>query len=298
MDKLAQMKALTNNVAVRREQGFDVYVLSNERVELAVVPELGARIISLKDIRTGREWLWHPPGGRRLFRNQLGDDFSTSPLVGVDECLPTIAPCSWQGRELPDHGEVWAAPWIVDADAWDNGVLQTNVRLEISPFDFERTVELQENEIRFSYQLRNRSGNEERFSWAMHPLLRLQSGDQLELPVSTRALLNGASWVEDLMAARPAGDCVKVFATAITEGFAAIHNPATEERLEFVWSPAENNTLGVWLTRGGWHGHEHFALEPTNSDADTLTVAAQRERCGLVAAGDTVTWQVCLRIAP
>src|ERR1700735_5370414 len=93
---------------VRLEQGFAVYMISNLHLELAVVPELGARIISLKNLRTAREWMWHPESGLKLFRNRLGDDFSQSPLVGADECLPTIAACSWQGRELPDHGEVWS----------------------------------------------------------------------------------------------------------------------------------------------------------------------------------------------
>ncbi len=104
------MKALSNSFAVRTLQGFDVYHLGNEAVELAVVPELGARLVSLKDLRTGREWMWHPPGGLKLFRNRLGDDFSLSPLAGMDECPPTIAKCAWQGTELPDHGEVWSAP--------------------------------------------------------------------------------------------------------------------------------------------------------------------------------------------
>lgn len=87
---------------VQMEQGFEVFELSNERLALAVVPELGARIIWLKDGRTGREWMWHPEGGLKLFRNSLDDDFSHSPLAGLDECLPTIAACSWQQRRLAD----------------------------------------------------------------------------------------------------------------------------------------------------------------------------------------------------
>ena len=42
-----------------------------------------------------------------------------------------------------------------------------------------------------SYELTNLAATEEKFVWAIHPLLRLQPGDQLELPASTRALLNG-----------------------------------------------------------------------------------------------------------
>jgi len=290
------MKVLTNNLAVRQEQGFQVYVLSNREVEVAVVPELGAKIISLKNLRTGREWLWHPTGGPTLFHNGPGDDFFRSPLVGVDECLPTIEPCVWRGRKIPDHGEVWSSAWDVDEDAWQKGALKTSVRLEISPFDFERTIELEESEIRFNYQLSNRNSSSEYFLWAMHPLLRLQESDQLVLPQSTRTLLNGETWVDAIDSDAPSGKCAKLVAGPLSEGAVGIHNQKTGDRLEFSWDPAENNALGLWLTRGGWHGHYHFAIEPTNSGADALTAAANRNWCGMVAGNGAVTWRIRLRI--
>src|SRR6266567_3568207 len=206
------MNAVGNTYTVRYEHGFEVYFLNNQHVEIAVVPELGSRIISLKDLRTRREWLWHPPGERKLFRNNAGDNFARSPLVGMDECFPTIAPCAWQGRNLPDHGEVWAASWTVDGEAWQDGVLRTTAELTISPFDLERTIELQDNVAHLNYRLKNRSATPELYLWAMHPLLRLQPGDHLQLPVSTRALLDRATWVDALDSANPEGDCDKVFA--------------------------------------------------------------------------------------
>jgi galactose mutarotase-like enzyme len=290
------MKARTNSFAVRRQQGFDVYSLNNEAVELAVVPELGARIISLKDRRTEREWMWHPPGGLQLFRNSPGDDFSQSPLVGIDECLPTIAACSWQGQELPDHGEVWSVPWQVNAAAWEDGRLETSVRLKILPFTFERTIELQGNEIQISYRLDNHGTEEKHFLWAIHPLLRLQAGDRLDLPASTRELLNGAAWVDAVATAIPEQNHSKIFAAPVTEGLSAVSNHATGDRLEFEWDPTENSTLGLWLTRGGWHGHHHFALEPMNADTDALPQAVERNCCGVVAAAGSVTWQIRLRV--
>jgi hypothetical protein len=290
------MKTFTNSFSVRRQQGFEVYVLNTEEVELVVVPELGAKIISLKNLRTGREWMWHPPGGLKLFRNRPGDAFSQSPLTGADECLPTIAPCSWQGHELPDHGEVWNVPWKVDSEALENGILKTSVQLKISPFDFERTIELRGNEIQISYQLNNWSAVEQHFLWAIHPLLRLQVGDRLELPTSTRALLNGATWVDEVASAIPEETSAKVFAKPVSEGLAAIGNTVTSDRLEFEWSPMENDTLGLWLTRGGWHGHHHFAIEPMNAGADTLALATEQGHCGVVGAGDFTTWQIRLRL--
>ena len=76
-----------------------------------------------------------------------------------------------------------------------------------------------------------------------------------------------------------------------------IFNQDTGDRLEFKWNPAENNTLGLWLTRGGWHGHHHFAIEPTNSADDALVSAAKRRRCGVVAASGSTSWRLCLRIS-
>lgn len=290
------MKALSSQFIVRRLHGFAVYVLNNNEIELAVVPELGAKIISLKNLRTGREWLWHPSEGLKLFTNQVRDDFSISPLVGIDECFPTIEPCSWQGRELPDHGEIWSVPWQVDGEAWDNGVLKTKTRLSISPFEFERTIELQGNEVRIAYRLHNLGANEESFLWAMHPLLRLEAGDELELPDSTRELLNGEAWVDDVTSAIPDRNCAKMFARPVADSWAAIRNAARGDRLEFVWDSAENNTLGLWLTRGGWHGHHHLAIEPTNADGDSLADTAGRKNCGTVAGKGAVNWQLCLRV--
>jgi hypothetical protein len=54
--------------------------------------------------------------------------------------------------------------------------------------------------------------------------------------------------------------------------------------------------LGLWLTRGGWHGHHHFALESTNAGADSLIAAVGREWCGILAGSGTATWQIRLRI--
>jgi galactose mutarotase-like enzyme len=290
------MKTLINNSFVRCEQGFEAYVLGNAEVEIVVVPELGAKIVSLKNARTGREWMWHPPRGLKLFRNRAGDDFAASPLAGLDECLPTVAPCHWRGRRLPDHGELWATDWTVEARAWDNSVLKTTAHLKISPFTFERTLELSGNEIRLSYRLTNRGLEDEPYLWAMHPLIRLQAGDELKLPVSTRALLNGANWVDAIDSAVPNGNSAKAFATGVKDGIARIANRDQGDWLEFEWNPAQNNTLGVWLTRGGWHGHDHFALEPTNAADDELSVAAARQSCGIVRADGSVEWQVSLRV--
>ncbi len=281
---------------IGQEQGFDVFSLDTSQIATAVVPELGARIISLRNLQTGREWLWRPSSSLNLFANQPGDDFARSPLAGADECFPTIAPCSWQGRALPDHGELWSAAWSVDQEAWRAGILRTRRRLEVSPFDFARSIELAGNEIRLTYEVKNLNTADEQFLWAIHPLLQIKEGDQLELPASTRALFAGQAWIDHISTASPEGLCAKVFAAPLKEGRARIVNHCDGDWLEFSWDAAQNNCLGVWLNRGGWHGHHHLAIEPTNARADDLSAAAKVGRCGLIPAGGSVSWALTLRL--
>src|SRR5580658_621771 len=147
------MTSSTAHCSIRQFAGFLVYVLRTAAVEIEVVPELGAKIISLKNLRTQREWLWRPKDKLELFKNLPQDDFSASTLVGIDECLPTIAPCSWRGLQLPDHGEVWSRPWVVEQSAWQQGILKTSIKLENSPLEFERTLRLREDQLQFNYKL-------------------------------------------------------------------------------------------------------------------------------------------------
>ena len=286
----------TTKALVRCEQGFEIFVLQNECVEIALVPELGAKIISLVNCQTGREWMWQPVGGLKLFRNHLGDDFAASTMVGWDECFPTIAPCLHRGRELPDHGEVWSVPWQVDRAAWQLGKLKTSVSLAVSPFDFERTIELCGNIIRLHYRLVNRSNEPEEFLWAMHPLVPVFPGDALELTSETCQLLGDQPWLRslDLVGSQPA--CVKTYAGPLREGRAAIVNVESGDRMIFSWDTQLNNTLGVWLTRGGWNGHHHLALEPSNGCPDALAAASAARRCGTISAHGKVSWKVAIQI--
>lgn len=283
---------------VRHEQGFDVFTLRSESIEVEVVPELGAKVISIKNQRTAREWLYRPPGGLRLFRNRLGDDFATSTLVGWDECLPTVAACTWNGRTLPDHGEAWSVAWQVDEAAWQRSVLSTTVRLGVTGLLFERTIELDDREVQVRYVLTNPGKQAEAFLWAMHPLLAMVAGDQLELPADVRGHLAGESWIDSLTFGERPPACAKVFAGPVREGRAGVTNLDTGDRIGFHWDAAENTWLGLWLTRGGWNGHHHLALEPTNGRPDSLAVAAEQNQTGQIPPHGGKSWGVRLRVDP
>jgi galactose mutarotase-like enzyme len=269
---------------------LEVRTLSSSGISVEVVPALGGKIVSLKRVG-GREWMWQPGAERKLFRNAPSDAFEKSTLTGWDECLPTIAPCTWKGRALPDHGEVWARPWTVAHR--DDQSLTMAIDLPVSPFRFTRTLRVEGSSLTASYTLENRGAADEAYLWAVHPLFRIEEGDRIELPASTRKLLGEPAWLKTLDLSSVPARCAKLFASPLEEGRAAAVNDRTGERLAITWDVRENDVLGLWLTRGGWHGHHHLALEPANGFPDSL---ADHQKCAVLKAGATRSWSVTFTI--
>jgi hypothetical protein len=296
-------------------QGFSLIGLASEHCSVAVLPELGSKIFSLVNLRTGREWMWHPPGPLQLWQNAEGESFLKSTFIGADECLPTIAPCTWHGRALPDHGEVWSARWTLDEQALTENTIRTTVQLPRSPFFFERSITLDQKIIRLDYGLRNTGTEAESWLWALHPLLSFQEDDRLELPSEVQrmrvyvarqpdfpsgTLLDwpGNSPEIALPELRLAGNdsYLKAFTGSLREGRARIANPGTNDSLEFRWNTNANPFLGLWLTRGGFNGWHHPAIEPTNLDNDSLAEAACSGSVPTLEPGARHQWTVEIEV--
>ncbi len=169
-------------------QDFAAIGLRNDRLEIVVLPEIGAKVYSLKNLRSGRQWMWTPPEGATFQQVPPGTPFEKSSLVGADECLPTISECEWRGRSIPSHGEAWSEAWELDRLALTHGRIVTRLQLPISPFWVERTLHLEGNQVVFEYALRNLDFAPQEFMWAFHPLLNIEEGDRLEIPGVTQML--------------------------------------------------------------------------------------------------------------
>jgi galactose mutarotase-like enzyme len=288
-------------------------IIGSSELTLGVEPKLGGKIVSLMDVRSGVNWMWAPPFGCGLFRNAPTDSFSQSTLTGADECFPTVAACSWNGRQLPDHGEVWAVPWQIVASS--GGSIELEVRTHVSPFVLRRRIDIVAATARFRYILRNIGNSPEAFLWAFHPLLRFDAGDYLELPATSARIdsqINtsfGArgSYISlpepvtgvhlDHMDFGPFGAAaVKFFTDSLDSGRVALVRPAHRRRLVFEFDNKKINTIGVWMNTGGWEGYRHVAIEPTNGAPDPLDVAANWNRCQRITPGEILSWEFTMRL--
>lgn len=306
--------------AVFREQcgEFGVVGLRSDAVEVAIVPACGAKIVRLHDRRADREWTWSARPERKLFRSAVGDVFDDSPLIGIDECLPTVAPCSLNGSSLPDHGEVWPRGWRLDEEACNGSRVVTSISLKTAPLSFQRAVSVVGNTVRLDYTLRNDSSAPARYAWALHPLFDLREGDRIELPpgeysgrVDSAADLNGlatdssANWPEpipgtrvDELLAGTQGTSLKLYLPTPDPAEFTVRNVRDGSILRGQYGPAESLPyLGIWVTRGGWNGYHHFAIEPTNVSDDRISrVDVVANAAALLGPGEEREWFVTLAL--
>jgi hypothetical protein len=167
---------------------FPTVELDNGRVRVVICPALGARVLSLVDQWSGREWLvpGEAPavGATGAAPAWSGADavFAGAVAFGWDECLPTIAPCSDpgdpSGPPLRDHGEQWGRPTEVTGDG--AAIVATWQGLR-RPYTFTRRVRLDGPRVVAEYELVNRGCEELPVLWSMHPLLALEPGARMEV---------------------------------------------------------------------------------------------------------------------
>lgn len=289
-----------------RIDGFEIVTLSSSALSASLAPELGGRVVSIRDRRSGREWLdgWEPESSRRLWLPDDPLDYLSGPGAGLDECLPTVLPCRVGDRDLADHGELWSQPAPFEAGA--AGRLENHWSLASLPLDFDRGIELTGDQLRFDYRIRNRSDGPTPFQWAWHPLFTLEAGDRIELPSTVRDCRppggDPIPWPrpgpgQDLARAEPGGPrpgCAKVFVGPLDPGFAEIRSRRGILRLE--WDSRWLPWAGIWINRGVWKDLHHWAIEPTNLAADRLSDAPDGDPATTLGPRETREWSLRLRI--
>ncbi len=270
-----------------------VIKLKSAALELAFEPEQGGKWRSLRDRRTGREWLWnnpHLPVSPIVYGDSFIEKHDTG---GWDEIFPSVSPCG----DIPDHGDLVQLPWQVDT--------HTETRLTMSlegrcyPFRFERTITLSDTEIRCNYQLQNTGDRAFPWLWCAHPLLAFSPELTLEL--------DGTFYVEFAMGAArelegrkiqvselPGHEnpwAAKLFSLRATvDEVTARHSDGSG--LCFAWDPRQVPYLGLWINNGGWSGcasepYFNIGIEPSTLPLDNLNEA---KAPSVLNPGDSDAW--------
>jgi galactose mutarotase-like enzyme len=308
--------------------GFPAVALRSAQVEIAAVPAIGMKITNLRRL-DGREWLWRsdqiPLGPPKPGASYV----ETADSGGWDECFPTVGPCPIPGASpgapaLPDHGDLWSAPWTSSVyDHADGTTLAGSARGTAFDYEFSRqvTLDLLQPAVRFRYSVRHTGDHPFPWIWSAHPLLNVQPGSVLTLPGVSEVKIAAVHGRDDLSEndvvswpgaiggnpdrfTFPAGGAwaVKVFGDLGPEGRMVLTDPRRGERLEFAVRHEEVPQVGVWINCRGWAPpgrtpYYNLALEPCIGAPDRLDISIRDWRTAqTLHPGEEREWSLDVRL--
>lgn len=288
---------------------MDVVVIENEAMRVGVMPHYGARVVSLVDKASGREWMVQGQPSNNIGEGAV---YAAAEAVGWDECFPTVAPWDATGtvwnRRLRDHGDLWGRPWAVGAQS----ASAVTMVYSDATYRFARTLSLDACVLTAAYEVDNFSDRDMPYLWALHGLLAVTPSDRIIIEgIDTVAAtyLNfdrplpaqQISWPDtggtlpfplDRVQSAGRGFAGKFYSRAPSRRASVGREGAF---LTLAWDAGL--ALGIWLNYGGWPstgGPHHLALEPTSGTADHLGEAIAGGEVVPIPAGGRGRWSVTL----
>ena len=285
--------------------GLQVLHLENEWLSLSILPEVGAKILTLFDKRRSRNVLWENPRIRPQ-RFPIDANFDNYYCGGWDDAFPTADACVHQGEQFPNLGELRSLTWQVeDLSA---GAAGATARLSaygpISAVKATKTVTLLDQEIHLHFALDNQGPLPIDFLWGTHPTFAVEFGTRLIIPARVGIvgqsshsslgspgekynwpLLESETGVTDMSVVQDisAGVACGHYATELEDGWYAVETGGTGILYEF--SLQSCPCLWLWLVYGGWRGYHLAIVEPWTGYPVNLEQAVKDGRANQLSPG-------------
>ena len=226
--------------------------------EMEIRPERGGRITSLR--LRGEELLEQGIG----VDDPRAADFVAGGAQGWDEMVPNLEALG----ALPDHGEAWRVPWVVEDTGESSSVMSCTGR--VVPFSLRRRIEVGE-QVRIDYVYTNAGTAPHLAYWCAHPLFKFEEGMEIGVPDGERLALISP------------GRSTKVFLPAGSLDRVRL-GWASGAAIEVVWDASLTPDLGIWVCNGDLGGYRQIAIEPALAGS-------------VLAPGESLEWWLEVREA-
>lgn len=315
------------------DSGLQVVLLENDVMAVSLAPEAGGKIIEIIDKRSGRNWLWQNPhvpirqtANGLIYASELDSG-------GWDEILFSIAPCeiTLDGGEeysIPDHGDLVGQAWKIEsAMISDSGHAICNLTTtgDVLPYHWRRVASLHPDKpsLTLSYALENTGSRSLPFLWCAHPLLAVDDGMQIELPVNQTFLIDHTMG----LSVRPANSdygwpklplsdresinlatcfdsgsreqdfAAKIFVSSATPGAVGVHTTDDMERLTIRYDQNKSPWMGLWINKQGWSGGDgvpylNLGVEPSTAPCDSHVDAMAQGWAEQIPPGQSRAWSL------
>lgn len=290
--------------------GFEVLTLDNGILSASVMPALGGKISSLREKRSGFEFLFQNPRDGYRARTP-GAVFSDYDASGFDDAFPNVDPSeteiSGQRFAFPDHGELWTTR--MDASLEGDGILLTAAG-RVFAYDYEKHMRLDGHSLRLEYAIVNREKIPMPCLWTMHCLVNVDPDSAFLLPKGAVEAENlfpgpvlgepGRLKVSSALTRVPeagADVMMKYYLTdRVVEGDCGYAYPSRGLKLRLRYDAEKLPYLGLWCTMGGYRGDCNAALEPTTGYYDSVPRAIQNGRVRMLDPGERFAFEMILAV--
>ncbi len=293
----------------------EFFCLENDLISCTVIPSFGAKIISLFDKSSGREWL--VPCMRKIEQVEFDAHFTEQSMGGWDEMLPTIDSCIWKGNSLPDHGETWQVPWKCSIKG---NSIRTTLQCTIFPFRFSRTISFfSDDTFLLTYDLINEGHEELPWLWAAHPQFYMNLNTRIIFPKEITQMVNvidndpvfgsagtivdypsgkdGNSHNLDVVHISGSPSCRKFYCLPETHiAQAGLVDNENNCSLLFRWDSDVIPYCGLWVDEGAYHSKPVAAIEPSSAYYDSLPIAEKNKRLPFLSPSESVSWNLYLQM--
>ena len=300
--------------------GFETLVLENSKVRASIIPSLGGRVWELLDRVRERQWIWHresvpptaaPPGAAY-------DDVWAG---GWEELFPNDAPAEFEGRVLPDHGELWTASWSVSetsagSEAVVRLVADTAGRATSCVKEFRLPAD--SNTISVSYRIENCEAEAFHFLFKQHLPVAINPSCSLVVPggrvtavdSTFGSLLPGAGPFDwplaesrdgsyDLRVIPPRSSRERefVYISETVDGWCGVDDAAVGASLRLRYDQMKLPYLWLFLSYGGWRDCYTAVLEPCTNMPKDLGEATRAGQSALLEVGGVFQTTVSVTLA-
>jgi galactose mutarotase-like enzyme len=292
---------MTPSIAPTTVGGMKGVILENEKVRTVLMPEFGARILSIIYKPTETEFVWHNPKVP-VMKPTYQPEFED--MSGLFDCVPTCENCTLKEWKLPMYGEVASEPWrLVRTEKKPRAVtVKLQRKLDIYPLIINKSLTLKKNEpvLELNYKLTNLSDEQLEYHYSGHNTLRINPyyriilppevtkvkrgmaitdrlgnlGDEIPWPITTD---KDGKTVDLTKVGQPCeGTGENLYTPKLKESWSAAFNESRKEAIGFSFQADVLPYILVWVNWGGYLGHYHIALEPSSGRPDNLEVAVNQ----------------------
>jgi hypothetical protein len=288
--------------------GFHAVTLENRWLRAVIVPSLGGRVWEIEDRLRKRQWIWHRDNVP-LKASRIGEAYDDVWAGGWEELFPNDAPGSFEGRELPDHGEWWARSWTVDDSSSGAGArltLSTTCAIVRASCIKEFVLHDDSPSLTVRYTIRSEETSAFHFLFKQHLPIRLTGDCRLLLPGGKMQAVdpafgtmlpgagpfewpfagNGASSV-DMRSVPPPSSAAREFlyVSGLPDGWCGVADLERQASIRMNFDQRAFPFVWLFLSYGGWRQVNTAVLEPCSNMPKDLAEAVRSGQSAILQPG-------------